>query len=99
MLCYVCYKTVIQAQEMFYNFKFDIKGKISEKFHQYGRTLEQKNSDMVIVLDDSIGLIAIDRDIGKVLCEEEYIVVVNNKPNKKPWATGFERKLCFMVQQ
>ena len=47
------------------------------------------------VLDDSIGLIAIDRDIGNELCEE--IVVVNNKPKKKPWTTGFERKLCFMV--
>ena len=49
------------------------------------------------VLDDSIGLIAIDRDIENELCEEEEIVVVTDKPKKKPWTTGFERKLCFMV--
>ena len=53
---------------------------------------------MGTVLDDSIGLIAIDRDIEKELREEEDIVVVNNKQDKKPWSTCFERKLCFMVK-
>ena len=49
------------------------------------------------VLDDTINLIAIDRDIEKEPWEEEDIVVVDNNQNKKQWSTCFERKLCFMV--
>ena len=49
------------------------------------------------VLDDTINLIAIDRDIEKKLWEQEDIFVVNNKEKKKPWLAGFENKMCFMV--
>ena len=52
---------------------------------------------MEIVLDDTINLIAIDRDIEKKLWEEEDIFVVNNIENKKPWLIGFEKKICLLV--
>ena len=52
---------------------------------------------MEIVLDDTINLIAVDRDIEKKLWEEEDIFVVNNIENKKPWLTGFEKKICLLV--
>ena len=49
------------------------------------------------VLDDTINLIAIDRDIEKNLWEQEDIFLVNNKEKKKPWLAAFEKKMCFMV--
>ena len=52
---------------------------------------------MEIVLDDTINLIAVDRDIEKKLWEEEDIFVVNNIEKKKPWFTGFEKKICLLV--
>ena len=54
---------------------------------------------MAKFLDDTINLIAIDRDIEKELWEEEDIFVLSQKQNKKSWAwlTGFEMKMCFMV--